>query len=112
LDGIASQGPQGKQILETLFLKLVNPPKNVQVPGLPLNIVPIPRASNKIKCELPDDSEINIMRQQVQVLAKFSMTNYVSQGKQDLKILLILVIVKNFNHTILVYQKMLMQKAL
>jgi hypothetical protein len=74
-------GPQDKEVLETIFLKLINPPKTVQIPGLPLNVVPMTRASNSIKCDLPNDSEISIVRQQVQILPNFSMTDYAAQGK-------------------------------
>jgi len=39
------------------------------------------RTSKSIKCSLPNDHEINIIRQQVNVLPNFSMTDYASQGK-------------------------------
>jgi hypothetical protein len=74
-------GPNGKQVLETLFLKLINPPKEVQIPGLPVNVIPMAKTSKSIKCDLPDDSEINITRQQIQILPNFAMTDYASQGK-------------------------------
>ena len=44
----ASIGKQGKPMLDTLFVKLSNPPKLVQIEGLPLNVVPITRRSTKL----------------------------------------------------------------
>lgn len=39
------------------------------------------KASKTIKCYLPNDYEMNIVRQQINVLPNFSMTDYASQGK-------------------------------
>jgi len=77
----AIQGPQIQNVLETLYLKLKNPPKTINLPHLPENVIPMTRTSKSIKCSLPNDHEINIIRQQVNVLPNFSMTDYASQGK-------------------------------
>ena len=77
----AIQGPQRQNVLETLYLKLKNPPKTINLPHLPENVIPMTRTSKSIKCSLPNDHEINIIRQQVNVLPNFSMTDYASQGK-------------------------------
>ena len=77
----ATDGPKGQNILETLFLELKNPPKTIELPGLPRNVIPMTRTSKKIKCCLPNDYEINIIRQQINVLPNFAMTDYASQGK-------------------------------
>ena len=77
----AIQGPQGQNVLETLYLELKNPPKTIQLPHLPKNTIPMTRSSKTIKCSLPNDYEINVIRQQVNVLPNFSMTDYASQGK-------------------------------
>ena len=77
----ATEGSQGQNILETLYLELKNPPKNIQLPYLPENVVPISKTSKSIKCILPNDHEINIVRQQVIALPSFAMTDYASQGK-------------------------------
>ena len=37
----------GKQQLETVFVKLISPPTNVQLEGLPLNVVPIYKVQAK-----------------------------------------------------------------
>jgi len=62
-------------------LKLNSPPKNIQIPYLPENV--IPKISKNIKYILPNDQEINIIRQQVNLLPNFSMTDYASQGKHN-----------------------------
>jgi hypothetical protein len=71
---------ENKQALDVLFVKLSNPPKPIQLDGLPLNVVPISCESVKIKCRLPDDEAMHIKREQVRVLPNFSMTDYASQG--------------------------------
>jgi len=75
------QGPQNQNVLETLYLKLINPAKTIQLPHLPENTIPMSRTSKSIKCSLPNDYEINIIRQQINILPNFSMTDYASQGK-------------------------------
>src|SRR6266446_54310 len=74
-------GQDGQKVLETLYLELKNPPKTIDLPHLPRNVIPMTRASKKIKCSLPNDYEINIIRQQINVLPNFSMTDFASQGK-------------------------------
>ena len=48
-------GPYGKEILDTLFVKLADPPKSIKIEGLPVNVVPIVKISSSIKCRLIDD---------------------------------------------------------
>jgi hypothetical protein len=74
-------GQDGQKVLETLYLELKNPPKTIELPHLPKNVIPMTRTSKKIKCSLPNDYEINIIRQQINVLPNFSMTDFASQGK-------------------------------
>ncbi|KIJ23407.1 hypothetical protein M422DRAFT_106741, partial [Sphaerobolus stellatus SS14] len=73
----------GKQIsvLEVVFAKLKNPPKCVNLPGLPENVVPIPRSSTRIECMLPNGSIVPINREQVDIIPNFAMTDYASQGQ-------------------------------
>ena len=73
----SSIGRHGHLTLETLFVKLIGPPKNINLAGLPKNVVPISRFTTAITCCLPDDS---IKREQVVVLPNFAMTDYASQG--------------------------------
>ncbi|KAJ6447584.1 hypothetical protein C8R45DRAFT_1136796 [Mycena sanguinolenta] len=41
-------GPDGQQILDNLFLELVNPPRSVYIAGLPENVIPISRTSRYV----------------------------------------------------------------
>ena len=70
----STKGPHGKRVLDTLFVELYNPPQLVQIPGLPDNIVPIVKSTQKIKCVFPSDLKVFIERQQVCVLPNFAMT--------------------------------------
>jgi hypothetical protein len=77
----AIENSKGQKILETLYLELKNPPKLIELPYLPRNVIPMTKMTRRIKCCLPNDREINIIRQQISVLPNFSMTDYASQGK-------------------------------
>jgi hypothetical protein len=77
----SATGSKGQRVLDTLFVKLVNPPSTVQIDGLPENVVPITPFSHPAKCTLPDDTVIGINRTQVAILPNFGMTDYSSQGK-------------------------------
>ncbi|KAJ7707222.1 hypothetical protein B0H16DRAFT_1345312 [Mycena metata] len=79
------KGPHGKRILETLFVELTNPPKSVQIPDLPLNVVPLARTSSRITTLLEDDTLLSINRDQVLVLQNFAMTDYGAQGKSRIE---------------------------
>jgi len=74
-------GLYDRPILETLFVRLLTPPKDVQVDNLPLNVVPITPISRTIECQLKSDCKLTINQQQIPVLLNFAMTNYSSQGK-------------------------------
>ncbi|KAI0649973.1 hypothetical protein C8Q79DRAFT_901514 [Trametes meyenii] len=74
--------PDGFEVLDTLFVKLVNPPREVQVDGLPTNVIPITRTKTRVKCGLPDfEKPLVVDRDQVMVLPNFAMTDFASQGK-------------------------------
>ncbi|KAF8176753.1 hypothetical protein K438DRAFT_1607274 [Mycena galopus ATCC 62051] len=81
VDWDSSIGPDNRKILNNLFVELVNPPRPVQIPGLPINVVPMSRTSRHVTALLQDDSLLSINRDQVLVLPNFSMTDYSSQGK-------------------------------
>jgi hypothetical protein len=68
-------------VLDTLFIKLKNPPSEVQFEGLPKNVVPIFPTVNNIQAGLPNDDRIHISRTQIEVLINFAMTDFGSQGK-------------------------------
>ena len=71
----------GQQVLDTLFVKLANPPQNVKLDGLPDNVVPLVPDSDNVECQLPDDTSICISRTQVGVISNYAMMDYASQGK-------------------------------
>jgi len=78
----AGKGPHGKNILDTLFIKLDQPAKTVNIDGLPENCgFPITRGSKNVECIFSSDLKEYIHRSQVWVLPNFSMTDYTSQGK-------------------------------
>ena len=76
----SSTGLYGQNILETLFVKLKNPPKLIKIDGLPKNMVPIIRRPMATQCLLPNDDLVSLNRDQVPVLPNFVMTDYASQG--------------------------------
>ena len=75
------KGPEGQTVLDTLFVKLENPPKTVQIDGLPENVVPLTRHTTSTMFSLPNDIEIYLSRDQVLVLPNFAMMDYASQGR-------------------------------
>ena len=74
-------GSKKQRILDTLFVKLKNPPSTVQFDGLPENVVPITASTQVIKAALLKDAAVKISRTQVEVLVNFSMTDFASQEK-------------------------------
>ncbi len=74
-------GSHGQRVLATLFVELNDPPTEVNIPGLPTNIVPLVRSSVTINCHLPDDTTLCIAQSQVELLLNFAMTDFSSQGK-------------------------------
>ena len=77
----ATTGSRGQCLLDTLFVKLVNPPQTVQLDSLPENVVPLIRTTTSTQCLLPNDTTISISRSQVEVLPNFAITDNTSQGK-------------------------------
>jgi hypothetical protein len=51
----ACGGPYGRQILETLFVQLLKPPKDIQVSDLPMNVIPLTKTSTSIRCKAKSD---------------------------------------------------------
>jgi hypothetical protein len=75
------KGPEGQDMLDTLFVKLKNPPKTIQIPNLPENIVPITRHVTTMKCYLFNDDALTISRDQSLILPNFAMTDFACQGR-------------------------------
>ena len=74
----ASIGIHGKNVLNTLFIKLDKPAKIIKIDGLPENVVPITRISKNIEYTFSSDLKEYI---HVWVFPNFSITDYTSQGK-------------------------------
>lgn len=77
----SSLGSRGQMLLDTLFVKLINPPSTVTFHGLPENVVPVYKTSTGIYCTLADDTKVHITHSQVELFPNVSMTDYSSQGK-------------------------------
>jgi hypothetical protein len=56
------EGLDGMNVLDTLFVKLQNPPTPVNLDGLPQDVVPLTRNSVTTCCSLPDDTTLTICR--------------------------------------------------
>ena len=54
------KGSRGQQMLDTLFVKLSNPPYTVKFDGLAENVVPLTRSTVVTTCQLPDDTSLTI----------------------------------------------------
>ncbi|EIW61752.1 uncharacterized protein TRAVEDRAFT_117359 [Trametes versicolor FP-101664 SS1] len=81
-DWQASSLPNGEKHIDVLFVRLINPPKNVQIEGLPQNVVPIPSTKKRVKCVVPTGARhIYVDREQVMVLPNFGMSDFASQGR-------------------------------
>ena len=74
-------GSSGQSVLDTLFVKLKDPPSHVQVPGLPENVVPVYPTTTNVRVTLPNDEKYYVAHTQVEVLVNFAMTDFASQGK-------------------------------
>ena len=74
-------GLSGQLVLDTLFVKLKDPPSHVRVPGLPENVVPVYPTTTNVRAMLPNDEKYYVARTQVEVLVNFAMTDFASQGK-------------------------------
>ena len=74
-------GSKGQPVLETLYVKLNRPAKDINIEGLPENVVPLMKIKKSVKCTFPNGVSIPVRRSQVQVLPNFAMTVYSSQGK-------------------------------
>ncbi|EEB88754.1 hypothetical protein MPER_13236 [Moniliophthora perniciosa FA553] len=83
--GWTARGPLDRQVLDTLFVRLTNPPTEVKLDGLPLNVVPITPVTTPTKVSLPNHYDIPLQRTIVNVIPCFSMTDYASQGKTRTK---------------------------
>ncbi|KAK0465727.1 hypothetical protein IW261DRAFT_1346915 [Armillaria novae-zelandiae] len=77
----SSIAAHSKPVLDVVFVQLVNPPADVDIAGLPHNVVPVVRTSTTTVCSLPDDTTVKVSRTQVEIAINFAMTDFASQGK-------------------------------
>ena len=68
-------------VLETVFVLLTSPPRNIQLPDLPENVVPMTQSAQKVECTLPNNDNTNIMHHQIRILPNFAITDYGVQGR-------------------------------
>ncbi|KAF9489628.1 hypothetical protein BDN71DRAFT_1401316, partial [Pleurotus eryngii] len=80
-DWIASVGAFRQPVLEVLFVKLTNPPTDVNFKDLPTNVVPIMRTATPTWCDLPSGKRLHVSRSQVEITVNYAMTDFASQGK-------------------------------
>ncbi|PBK83830.1 hypothetical protein ARMGADRAFT_1048370 [Armillaria gallica] len=69
------KGCRGQQMLDVLFIELINPPSEVQLVGLPKNVALLERKTVTINCKMPNDKPSK---------PNFAMTDYSSQEKTRL----------------------------
>ena len=74
-------GTEDVPVADVLFVKLMNPPRTIQLEGLPANVVPLTRTATTVECQLPNGDVQTISREQIDVLPNFAMTDYASQGR-------------------------------
>ncbi|TFK61827.1 hypothetical protein BDN72DRAFT_777811, partial [Pluteus cervinus] len=74
-------GNKNQRVLDTVFVKLTDPPQTIQFDNLPENVVPVIRTTAAISCLLSNDQTIAVSRTQVEIVANFAMTDFASQGK-------------------------------
>ena len=81
VDWKADVGPDGKLVLDTLFIKLSCPPRDITLPELPTNVVPVVADKHYGYYSLPTGWSVPVERYQVKVVPNFAMTDYGAQGK-------------------------------
>ncbi len=84
VDWISDTHPlSGKKLLKTLFVELQNPPTDIKLDGLPMNVVPISPDSKAITCDLPDGSSLRINRCQIPVIPNFATDRLLLTRKNE-----------------------------
>jgi hypothetical protein len=68
-------------VLQTVFVRLSDPPVQIRLEGLPPNVVPVSKQTIDIRCELPNGSHLSISREQVPIIGNFAMTDFGSQER-------------------------------
>ena len=81
MDGSRKKDSNGQSELDTLFVKLKDPPSHIQVPCLSENVVLIYPTTTNVRVMLPNDEKYYVAHTLVEVLVNFAMTDFGSQGK-------------------------------
>ena len=68
----SKRGLNGQLVINTLFVRLKDPPTHVEVLGLPENVVLVYPMTTNIDTMLPNDEKLHITHTQVEVLAVWS----------------------------------------
>ncbi|EPS95061.1 hypothetical protein FOMPIDRAFT_62972 [Fomitopsis schrenkii] len=69
-------------VLDTLFVKLKSPARDIHILNLPLNVIPLTRKTVRVMWSVgTDGSSIRWDREQISVLLNFAMTDFGSQGR-------------------------------
>lgn len=68
-------------ILRTVFVLLKDPPRSIQLPGLPPNVIPVSSCTTTVRCLLPSGCTAIISRTQIPILPDFAMMDFGSQGR-------------------------------
>ena len=77
---VADSTESKRLVLRVLFVKLTNPASPVNVPGLPVNVVPLVPRTYYLRTTI-DGKSISFRRSQIPILVNFGMTDYASQGR-------------------------------
>lgn len=67
--------------LKTLFVQLVSPPRQVHIGDLPLNVIPLVPAHDRIYYKISKKKKLPFTREQIPILPNFAMTDFASQGR-------------------------------
>lgn len=69
----AIKGPEDVEVLDPLFFKLTNPPKDINIPSLPTKVISMTRSTLFICASLSHDTVQYIKQEQAQFLPCFDM---------------------------------------
>ena len=78
--------PDGRPILDVIFIELEVPPMPVKLEGLPLNVVPICHVKQSLFVELPNKLKLRINIDQIPLLPDFKLMDYVCNMTERLSI--------------------------
>ncbi|PSR87074.1 hypothetical protein PHLCEN_2v5260, partial [Hermanssonia centrifuga] len=77
----SQRSSNGKDVLRTVFVRLHQPPRDMQIRDLPINVIPVPSTSKTVLCTLWSGRKERVKRTQVFLLPNFAMTDFGCQGR-------------------------------